>query len=295
MDVARDLGPVGVWTFSLDLLPWAQAREVARDLEQLGYGAIWIPEAVNRDAIVMSTLLLDATESIRVGTGIVPLYARDAMTSNAAWRTIGEAHPGRFVLGIGVSHKPAVEGLHKQEYAPPISTMTRYLDDMDAALYMAPQPSTPPRRVLAALGPRMLALAAARTDGALPYHATPAHTAFAREALGPDKLLAVEQSVVLDTHPETARRTARAALSVYLGLPNYVNNWKRLGFTDDDLADGGSDRFVDAIVAWGDEAAVTTRVREHHDAGADHVCVQVLPVDGGVPRAEWRALAPALT
>jgi probable F420-dependent oxidoreductase len=187
-----------------------------------------------------------------------------------------------------------VEGLHRTEYAPPITTMRAYLDDMDTSLFVAPQAATAPRRVLAALGPKMLALAAERTDGALPYHATPEHTAQAREILGPDRLLAVEQSVVLSTDATVARQTARNGLAVYMGLPNYRNNWKRLGFTEDDLADGGSDRFVDAIVRWGDEEAIRARVDEHRAAGADHVCVQVLPVEGGAPLAEWRTLAPAL-
>jgi probable F420-dependent oxidoreductase len=289
-----DLGRIGLWTFFLDLLPSARAREVAQEIEALGYGALWLPEAVNRDALVHSAVLLDATERLVLATGIVPLYARDAMTCNAAWRTMEEAFPGRFVLGIGVSHKPMVEGVRKVTYGPPLETMRAYLDDMDASLFFAPQSATPPRRVLAALGPKMLALAAERADGAHPYHATPEHTAIAREILGTDKILAVEQSVVCSADAEVARRVARQGLAVYMDLPNYLNNWRRLGFTDDDLANGGSDRFVDAIVAWGDDAAIARRVEEHHAAGADHVCVQVLPVDGGTPLEDWRRVAPAL-
>src|SRR5262245_10124583 len=215
------------------------------------------------------------------------------MTANAAWRTIEEAFPGRFLLGIGVSHKPAVEGMRKTTYAPPIATMRQYLDDMDGALYFAAQPTTPPRRVLAALGPKMLALAAERADGAHPYHATPEHTAAARAILGPGKILAVEQSVVLSTDAEEARRAARAALAIYIGLTNYVNNWRRLGFDDEDFAGGGSDRLVDAVFAWGDEETVKARVTAHLDAGADHVCIQALPVAGSV-LDDWRRLAPAL-
>jgi probable F420-dependent oxidoreductase len=171
--------------------------------------------------------------------------------------------------------------------------MRNYLDAMDAAPYFAAKPSAPPRRVLAALGPRMLALAAERADGAHPYNVTPEHTKLAREALGADKMLAVEQKVLLEARPEAARAAARQALGIYLALPNYVNNWKRLGFTDDDLADGGNERFLDALVAWGDEAAIRTRVQAHLDAGADHVCVQVL--NPGMPLEAWRRLAPALT
>ncbi len=175
-----DLGRIGLWTHALDPLPWTQARDVALEIEQLGFGTLWLPEAVNRDAIVHSTLLLGATTDLVVATGIVPLYARDAMTTNASWRTIEEAYPGRFVLGIGVSHKPMIESIRKTTYAPPLATMRQYLDDMDTSLFLAAQPTTPPRRVLAALGPKMLALSAERADGAHPYHATPEHTAMAR-------------------------------------------------------------------------------------------------------------------
>jgi probable F420-dependent oxidoreductase len=289
-----DLGPVGIWSFQLASLTTRRARELAAELEELGYGAVWLPEAVGRDALVVSTLLLGATERMTVATGIVPLYARNAMTLNGAWQTIEEAYPGRFVLGIGVSHAPMVEGLQQVEYAPPLATMRSYLDRMDAAPFFAAKPSTPPRRVLAALGPKMLALAAERADGALPYNVTPEHTKSAREILGPDRVLAVEQKAVLLEDPTDARRVAREALSVYFGLPNYVNNWKRLGFGDDDVADGGSDRLVDAMVVWGDEGAVRARVQAHRDAGADHVCVQVLATTNEAPLDEWRRLAPAL-
>jgi probable F420-dependent oxidoreductase len=292
--VRVQLGTVGLWTHHLDLRPWSAARELALEIEALGYGALWLPEAVNRDALVSSTLVLDATTRLTVATGIVPLYARDPVTLNAAWRTLEEAFPERFLLGIGVSHKPMVEGMRKQTYGPPVATMRQYLDGMDNAPFFAAQPTTPPRRVLAALGPKMLALAAERADGAHPYHATPEHTATARAILGPDKLLAVEQSIVLSRDPDEGRRVARAALAIYLPLPNYVNNWRRLGFTDADFSDGGSDRFVDAIVACGDEAAIRARVQEHRAAGADHVCIQVLPAHGGTPTYEWRRLAPAL-
>ncbi len=262
---ASNLGPVGLWLYQLDVVPWSQGREIAQELEALGYGALWFPEAVGRDALVASTLLLDATERIVAATGIVPIYGRDPVVLNAAWHTIEAAFPGRFVLGMGVSHKPAVEGLHGMTYGPPIATMREYLDRMDAAPFFATKAPSPPRRVLAALGPKMLALAADRADGAHPYNVTPEHTAVARAALGPTKLLAVEQKAVLAT--------------------------------DADLADGGSDRFVDALVVWGDEAAIARRVQEHRDAGADHVCVQVVPTGegrGAVPLEDWRRLAPAL-
>jgi probable F420-dependent oxidoreductase len=175
--------------------------------------------------------------------------------------------------------------------------MRAYLEAMDRAPYFGSRPASPPVRVLAALGPKMLALAAELTDGAHPYNGTPEHTAEARAILGPGKLLAVEQKAVLTDDVAVAREAARATMSIYFGLPNYVNNWRRLGFTDDDFADGGSDRFLDAIVVGGDEAAIAARVQAHRDAGADHVCVQVVPAAGGrtvLPLAEWRRLAPAL-
>jgi probable F420-dependent oxidoreductase len=279
--------------FQLDQLPWSDGRELVQELESLGYAALWVPEAVNRDAFVSCTLTLGATSRLVAATGIVPIYGRRALVTNAAWQTLSEAYPERFILGLGVSHAPMVEGLHKTEYAPPLTAMRRYLDDMDAAPFFAAKPSVPPRRVLAALGPKMLALAAERADGAHPYNVTPEHTKLARDILGRDKLLAVEQKVMLETDASAARAAARQTLAIYLGLPNYANNWRRLGFTDADLADGGSDRFLDAIVAWGDESAIQARVQAHFDAGADHVCVQVL--NPGTPRDQWRTLAPALT
>jgi probable F420-dependent oxidoreductase len=288
-----ELGPIGVWTGTLGM-PWGKERSIVQEIESLGYGALWLPEAVGRDPLVQCTLALGATTRLVLATGVAQIYARDAMTANAAWRTIEEAFPGRFVLGLGVSHRPMIEGARKTTYGPPIETMRQYLDDMDAGLYLAAQPETPPRRVLAALGPKMLALAAEKADGAHPYHATPEHTAFARETLGPDKLLAVEQPVVLAGDRDAARRIARAGIAIYMGLPNYLNNWRRLGFAEDDLADGGSDRFIDAVVAQGDEGAIKARVQQHFDAGADHVCVQVLTEAGVAPIDGWRRLAPAL-
>lgn len=291
-----DLGRVGVWTFSLDLQPATRAGELAAELEAMGWGAIWIPEAVGREAPVNAALLLGATERIAVGTGIANIYARDAMSMNAAWHTLSEAFPGRFLLGMGVSHQPSVEGLHGQAYGPPLTTMREYLDRMDASLFIAAQPSDPPERVLAALGPKMLELARDRTRGAHPYFVPPEHTEIARTILGDDRLLAPEQMVVLETDPTKAREVARAAMGGYVGLPNYANNLRRLGFTEDDLGGGISDRLVDAIVAWGDVDAIARRVRAHHDAGADHVCVQVLPLDDidAVMRG-YRTLAEALT
>ena len=290
-----DLGRVGIWTFALDLQPVMRAREVAAELEELGYGAVWVPDAVGRDPLVHAALLLGGTDRIAIGTGIAQIYGRDPMTMTGGWKTISEAFPGRFVLGLGVSHQPMVEGLRGQTYGPPLTAMREYLERMDTAIYVAAEPTEPPRRVLAALGPKMLALAAERADGAHPYNVPPEHTARAREILGPAKLLAPEQAVLLETDPVEARRIGREHMAIYLDLPNYMNNLRRFGITDDDIADGGSDRLVDMVVAWGDVDAVRARVRAHLDAGADHVAVQVLtPERGTLPLDDWRKLAPAL-
>ena len=290
-----DLGRVGIWTFALDLQPAARACDLAAELDTLGYGAIWVPDAVGRDPLVHAALLLGGTDRIAIATGIAQIWGRDPMSMNAGWKTLSEAFPGRFVLGLGVSHQPIVEGLRGRSYARPLTAMREYLDGMDRAMYAATEPTEAPRRVLAALGPKMLALAAERTDGAHPYNVPPEHTARAREILGPDKLLAPEQAVLLETDPDAARRIGRAHLAIYRDLPNYMNNLRRFGISDDDLAGDGSDRLVDMLVAWGDAEAVSTRVRAHLDAGADHVAVQVLkPHRTEVPLDDWRELAPTL-
>ena len=287
-----DIGRVGIWTF-FELHPAARVREAAAIVEDLGYGAIWIPEALGREAFAQSALLLAATKRIPVATGIANIWARDAFAMAAGQKTLAEAWPDRFLLGIGVSHAPIV-GLRGHAYDKPLSAMREYLDAMDSVLYNAPPPAEAPR-VIGALAPKMLALAAERTDGAHPYFVPPEHTRRARAALGPKKLLAPEQAVVLERDPGVAREIARAHMQMYLQLPNYVNNLRRLGFSDDDIRDGGSDKLVDAIVAWGDVGAVADRVRAHHEAGADHVCIQVLPREAtAMPIAEWRALAAAL-
>jgi probable F420-dependent oxidoreductase len=214
---------------------------------------------------------------------------------SAGHKTITSAYPDRFLLGIGVSHQVAVEHMRGQEYGKPLTTMKKYLDAMDAALYFAAPPETEPVRVLAALGPKMLELARDRTAGAHPYFVPVEHTPVAREILGPDKLLCPEQAVVLEADPAQARAIARQHMRTYLGLPNYTNNLRRLGWGDDDLGGEGSDKLVDAIVAWGDIATVVARINAHHDAGADHVSVQVLTSDPReLPMRQWRELASAL-
>ena len=289
-----DLGPVGLWTFTLDLRPAAEVRDLVPEIEAMGWGCVWIPEAVNRDAMVNSALLLSASSTLKIGTGIASIWGRDAMTTAASLHSLSEAFPGRFVLGLGVSHQPMVDGLRGQDYTKPFSKMRDYLAAMAGALYMSPRIEDE-HVVLAALGPKMLELATSAADGAHPYFVPVEHTAFAREHLGPDALLAPEQACVLSTDPEEARRVARGHMATYLGLPNYTNNLRRFGWGDDDLADGGSDALVDAIVAWGDEQAIVDRVAAHHERGADHVALQVLPIDGtSVPMDHWRRLAAAL-
>jgi probable F420-dependent oxidoreductase len=289
--VRLNIGPIGIWTGVLDAHPTAVTQEAARELEELGYETLWIPEAVGRDPFVQVANLLAATSRLRLATGIANIYARDAMTMSAAQKTLAEAYPNRFLLGLGVSHHHLVQRLRKHSYDKPLSYMSQYLDDMDGALFMAVGPPEPPPRVLAALGPKMLKLAAAKATGAHPYFTIPVHTATARATLGPEPLLAPEQMVVLDTDPTRAREIARKAMAVYLRAPNYLNNLARMDFSEDDWSDGGSDRLVDAIVAWGDLDVVAARVKAHHDAGADHVCLQVLRGDTELPRAEWRELA----
>jgi probable F420-dependent oxidoreductase len=290
-----DIGRVGIWSFQLEQQPAARAQAAAAEIEALGYGALWIPEALGREAFTNAALLLAGTRRLPIATGIANIWARDAMAAAAAQKTLAEAYPERFLLGLGVSHAPMVEGMRGHRYDRPLSAMRAYLDAMDAAMYVGPQPATPPPRVLGALAPKMLRLAAERCWGAHPYFVPPEHTRRAREILGRGPLLAPEQAAVLETDPAVARAVARQHMTLYLGLPNYVNNLRRLGFGDADLGSGGSDRLVDAIVAWGDADAIAARVRAHHEAGADHVCVQVLDRDPrALPMAQWRALAPVL-
>jgi probable F420-dependent oxidoreductase len=286
-------GRIGLWTFQFDAMPWAQGRDLAAEVDSLGYGAVWIPEAVGKDPFASAALLLGATTRLGVGTGIASIYARDPLTMKAGWYAIDEAYPGRFVLGLGVSHPVFVEDVRSHRYGPPVETMREYLGALDSAMYAATPPRGTPTRVLAALGPKMLALAAEHADGAHPYNGTPEHTARAREILGPDAFLAPEQKVVLSTDPDAARASARDALAIYRTLPNYTNNWRRLGFGEDDVTHL-TDRLVDSVVAWGDDDAVARRVADHLDAGADHVAVQVLTEAGASPAEGWRRLAPVL-
>jgi probable F420-dependent oxidoreductase len=279
----------------LEARPFPEVADRVAEIEELGWPTFWITETVGREAFTFAALLLGATRRLTVATGIASIWGRDALTASAAQKTITEAYGDRFVLGLGVSHQVVVEGARGQRYEKPYAAMRDYLDAMDAAPFRSALPGTPPRRLLAALGPRMLELSATRADGAHPYLTTPQHTAEARQLLGDGPVLAPEQVVVLEPAAEPARARARATLERYLTLPNYRASLQRQGFTEDDLAGGGSDRLVDALVAWGDEEAVRGRVQQHLDAGADHVCVQLLPgADGGIDRGEILRLSTAL-
>lgn len=273
------LGKLGVWA-AMDGLTAAEGAAFARQVEAWGYAALWLPESRGRNVLAYSAWLLANTEKLIVAPGIANIYARDAMAMANGQRGLAEQSGGRFLLGIGVSHAPAVTGLRGHAYGRPVATMRDYLSEMKLAPYAAPDPPEPPLTILAALGPRMLALSAERADGAHPYNVPPEHTAEARRILGGAKLLCPEVWVLLETDAGAARSAARQALAPYLRLDNYVNNWRRLGFSDDDLNGGGSDRFIDANVAWGREEAIRKRIQEHWDAGADHVCVQTINPDG---------------
>jgi probable F420-dependent oxidoreductase len=282
-----ELGRIGVWSMQF-YGDRAEALEAAAELEEIGYGTLWLN---NRPQIFeRSRELLDGTRRIVAATGIASIWTHTAADVAEAHLTITKAHAGRFLLGLGVSHPHLVDRDQPGRYSRPLARMREYLDELDAT----PHPVPVAERVLAALGPRMLELARDRSAGAHPYLGTPEHTRRAREALGPGRLLASEQAVVLESDPGRARAAGREHLSRYLKAPNYTNNWLRLSFTADDLEGGGSDRLVDALVAWGSPEAIRQRVGQHHQAGADHVCIQVVGVQEGLPREEWRRVAAAL-
>jgi probable F420-dependent oxidoreductase len=285
------LSGIGIWSGALRYGDAGEAAAVATELERLGYSALWIPD-VGGDLFGPLANLLAATSTVTIATGILNVWMHTPDVAAAQHARLTAEHGPRFLCGLGISHRPLIDHLNPAgTYQKPVATMSDYLDGLDAAEV----PLAKADRVLAALGPKMLELARARTAGTHPYLVTPELTAKAREGIGPDGLVASEQGVVLETDPVRARATARLHLKTYLGLPNYSNNWKRQGFTDDDIADGGSDRLVDALVVWGDEAAIAGRIQEHRDAGADHVCIQVLTdTPQELPTEQWRTLAPAL-
>jgi probable F420-dependent oxidoreductase len=284
-----ELPAVGIWDPRLRFGEEAELTEWAAELEELGYGALWIPDT-GGDIFAALDVLLGATRRITVGTGILNLWMQPAAEVAARRQTLIEQHSRHPVLGIGVSHAPIIDSLLPGQFKNPLQATVSYLDELDAG-----DPPVPvEERILAALRPKMLELARDRCAGAFPYHMPPEHTERARTVLGAGKMLVVEQAVVLEPDRDTARAVARQSLAQYLALPNYVNAWRWLGFSADDLADGGSDRFVDAVVVMGDEDAIRQRVQAQRDAGADHVCIQVLADDTKSLRATWRDLAPVL-
>ena len=277
---AAGLGPLGVWWSGSWRVAADPVLDAAAELEALGYGAIWSSGGFKSGLSSRFGRLLASTRAVVVASGIVNTWLVDPAALASAVAGLDAAHPGRFLLGLGASHAPLVEG-----YTRPYTHVAAYLDALDDLVVPVPVA----RRVLAALGPRMLSLAAARAAGAHPYLVPVEHTARARAVMGPGPLLAPEVTAVLDADPARARRLARQFVSGYLALPNYANNLRALGF-DDDLADGGSDRLIDAVVAWGTAEGVVERIRQHHEAGADHVCVQILSPEEGFPMAPYRDL-----
>jgi probable F420-dependent oxidoreductase len=282
---------LGVWA-GMDCFAARDAAAFAQRVETWGYGALWMPEGFGREMFSASAWLLANTTKLIVASGIANIYGRDPLSAAAAQNALNEQWGGRFLMGLGVSHKMVVEGVRRHDYGKPLATMRDYLHGMGLVPYQCVPPAEKPKTLLAALGPKMLELAAVHADGAHPYNVTPEHTREARAVLGAGKLLCVEQAAVLDPNPSSARAKAREALAIYLGLPNYVNNWKRMGFVDADMEGGGSDRLVDAIIAWGNEDAILVRIEEHWRAGADHVCVQALGENGKPDERLLKLLAP---
>jgi probable F420-dependent oxidoreductase len=271
----REVGRLGVW-YPLDRLDAAGIRRLLGTVEDLGYSTFWYPEALGYESLSIASFMLANTERLIIGSSIANIYARDAFTARRGLRTLSSLYADRFILGLGVSHAPMVERVRGHVYDKPVPTMRRYLD----GLYEDPSNVAEWPVVIAALGPLMLKLSAEGTAGAVPYNVTPAHTREARAALGPDKLLVVEQKVCLETDPVAARGVARRELHRYMTLTNYRNNWLRIGFTEADLANGGSDRFLDAMVLWGDAATIARGLRAHLEAGANQVCIQPVHAEG---------------
>ncbi|MSO69244.1 MAG: TIGR03620 family F420-dependent LLM class oxidoreductase [Alphaproteobacteria bacterium] len=282
----KKIGRLGVWV-AADVLGKSEIVELAQGVERLGFDTLWYPEAIGYETFCYGGFALANSNRLRVASGIANIYARDAVASIAGHDSLNNLYDGRFILGLGVSHLPMVQGFRGHDYGRPVPTMRAYLDAMERTELIINKPER--NIVLAALGPKMTALAGERTNGAHSYLVTPEHTARARAILGPNKWLCVEQKVCLTTNAAQAREVAAQVLALYLPWPNYSNNWLSLGFTKDDVAGRGSDRFLDAMVASGNAAAIRARLQAHFDAGADHVCVQPLTPDGS-RGVDWKAL-----
>jgi probable F420-dependent oxidoreductase len=290
-----DIGRIGVWART-DGLSLAEAGRFAEAIEALGYGALWIPEAFGRDPLVHAGWLLGRTRRLVVATGVVNIQLREPIATACAARALHEQSGGRFLLGLGVSHATAMKVILGRDLPPPLASMRRYLDSIAAAPWTAPPIQGELPIVLAALGPKMLALAAERTLGAHPYFAPPSNTARSRQLMGPEAWLCPEQKCLLESDPDRARTRARLAIAGSLSLPNYRGNLARAGFGEGDFEGGGSDRLVDALVGWGDLHAVVRSVEAHLEAGATHVCIQALDRDHPTrpDLALLEALAPRL-
>lgn len=263
---------MGIWQ-SLDRLGYDNAFRIAGEAEALGYDTVWYPESAISESLALGSALLHRTERINVGSSIANIYARDPMSAGNGVRTLNAMFPGRYTLGLGVSHAPVVQGMRGHVYEKPLPAMRMYLEAIYAGQHRLGQSTSLPI-MLGALGPLMLKLSGELAQGALPYNVTPEHTAYARSKIGPERRLVVEQKVALQTDPAEARRVARMELARYMTLPNYRNNWIRLGYTEEDVAGKGSDRFMDGMVAWGRESDIRARIQEHLDAGADQVAIQ---------------------
>ena len=283
-----DLGKLGVWYF-FDGLSSADAAAAAQRIEALGYGTLWIPETLGKSPVATASWLLANTEKLNLATGIMNIYHREPGVTMAAQKSLAEQSGGRFLLGIGVSHKPLVEGVRGLEYGPPVATMRKYLENMAAAPYQGIAPAEEPPTVIAALGPKMLELAASQCRGAHPYFSSPDHTHMARQTMGEGPWLCVEQKVILESDATKARELARPVAQIYQGLPNYRNNWLRMGLTEDDI-NNLSDRFIDTTFAWGNVDAIKDRIQAHMDAGADHVCIQPVNPNGAFGDLDWNCL-----
>ncbi|HTT88338.1 MAG TPA: TIGR03620 family F420-dependent LLM class oxidoreductase [Acidimicrobiales bacterium] len=284
------LGKVGLWVPGFATGGRSGAGDLARRAEQLGVSALWVGGGnATAKALDERAAMIDATAHLVVATGIASIWAWPATELEERSAALDAAHPGRFLLGLGVAHAPSVQALG-HEYSRPLDKMRAFLDDLDEAA----GDDAPQTRVLAALGPAMLALARDRSAGAHPYLVTPEHTSSARRILGPAPVLAPEQAVVVNTDAEAARKIARDYLATYLTLSNYLSNFRRLGFEENDFAAGGSDRLVDALVPWGDAQTVAERVQAHFDAGADHVCIQPLREDRAMDLAGLADVVQAL-
>jgi len=281
-------GKYGVFTFT-DIMNGAQLAELAGRVESLGYSTLWYPEAFNYETFALGGYLLSHSKQLVVASGIANIYARDPSASVMGHNSLNDLYDGRFVLGLGVSHAPLVSDLRGHEYGQPVKTMRNYLDAMDASWKALGRDNIAKQLVLAALGPNMSKLSAERTLGAFPYNITPPQATLSRESMGPNAAVICEQKVCLTTDPVAARAAARAALGPYLPLPNYYKNWYRLGFTEADHQNGGSDRLMDAMVLWGDAASIKARLNEYFTHGADQVVIQPIRPDGQ-PGPDWAAL-----